>query len=185
MFWKKSGSTAKGQTFVFVAIKKSDVTFHWPHSESALWPSLVMTSFVYWIVLFWSHCQMPLDSSLYHTDWRNNSSLCFYNSFNFQITYWFSPGQALHKCWFVLLNLISSSSAYQPPFMLTCSSTSFIVVLFSFQKLSAALQGALVTMLDQVGSYPLKKSPFFNGAQRTTFRTCLPSCPAPWDTMLT
>lgn len=51
-FEKKSGSTAKGQTFVFVAIKKSDVTFHWPHSESALRPSLVMTSFVYWIVFF-------------------------------------------------------------------------------------------------------------------------------------
>lgn len=34
-------------------------------------------------------------------------------------------------------------------------------------------------------SYPLKKSPFFNGVQRTIFRTCLLSCPAPWDTVLT
>lgn len=64
-------------------------------------------------------------------------------------------------------------------------SSSFTVVLFSFQKLSAVLQGELVAMLDQVGSYPLKKSPFFNEAQRTTFRTSLTSCPAPWDTMLT
>lgn len=184
-FEKKSGSTAKGQAFVFVAIKKSDVTFHWSHSESTLWPSLVMTSFVYWIVFFWSHCQMPFHSSLYHTDWRNNSSLCFYSSFNFQITYWFSLGQAPHKCWFVLLNLISRCSAYQPPFMLTFSSTFFTVVLFSFQQISAVLQGELVAMLDRVGSYPLKKSQFFNDAQRTTFRTSLPSCPAPWNTMLT
>lgn len=36
MFRKESGSAAKGQTFVFVAIKKSDVTFHSPHSEAAL-----------------------------------------------------------------------------------------------------------------------------------------------------
>lgn len=86
------------------------------------------------LFFFWSHCQMPFHSSLYHTDWWNNSSWCFYSSFNFQITYWFSLGQALHKCWFVLLNLISRCSASQLPFMLTFSPLPSLWFCFHFRN---------------------------------------------------
>lgn len=97
-----------------------------------------------------------------------------------------SLGQALHKCWFVLLNLISRCSASQLPFILTFSPLPSLWFCFHFRNFQQCFKESWSlcwTRWDP--THTEKKSPFFNEAQEQPSGPPLTSCPAPWDTMLT
>lgn len=68
-----------------------------------------MTSFVYWIVLFFffsgATAKCYYKESFITPIGEIILYYIFYGSSSFQITYAFSPGQALHEGWFVIIEL--------------------------------------------------------------------------------